>query len=67
VARIIGHTPTMVRIELRVREEDWARFRSQHPSDAYALRAVRLLFEDSLRVALLDGDHCSRHVWERCE
>jgi len=53
MARIIGRTPTMVRIEIRVPEEHWAKFRSEYASDAYALRAVRALFEDSLRVAML--------------
>jgi hypothetical protein len=53
MARIVGRTRTKIRIELRVAEEEWARFRSEYGSEAHALRAVRTLFEDSLRVALL--------------
>ena len=53
MARIIGHTHTEVRIELRIGEEDWARFRSEFESEALALRAATRLFEDCVHVALL--------------
>jgi hypothetical protein len=67
VARIVGRTPTKVRIELRVSEEEWALFRSQYDSDALALRAVRLLFEDGLRVALFAGGVSGDAHWRRVE
>jgi hypothetical protein len=53
VARIIGHTGTKVRIELRIDEGVWTHLRGQFESEGLALRAVRVLFEDSVRVALL--------------
>lgn len=53
MARIIGHTRTKVRIELRLDEADWARLQSQYPNEGQALRAVRVLFEDAFRVALV--------------
>jgi hypothetical protein len=67
VARVVGHTATKVRIELRIDEEDWQRLRGQYPSEGCALRALRRVFEDGVRVALggsleaVDGD------WERFE
>lgn len=57
----------MVRIEVRLGEEDWARFRSGYPSEGQALRALRLLFEDGFRVALVGSGEAWRAAWERFE
>jgi hypothetical protein len=45
----------MVRIEIRIPEGDWERVRAAYESEGQALRAIRLLFEDGVRVALVGG------------
>jgi hypothetical protein len=62
MARVVGHTRTKVRIELRLPAEEWTRFLARYESEGLALRALRLLFEDSFRLAQSD---LSVEHWDR--
>lgn len=65
--RIIRHTPTKVLLEWALDEGQWSRLRARHPSDAYALRELRVLCEDSVRLAVASGGRAAEVLRERVE